>query len=210
MALLLGRGGRPRRLVPPPRGPLAPAAPRSARAGKRALGRTVAVRARATANRRPGAVDRSPRTRLGGRPLRRHRPVPEPRADVGVRDLLARCTGTLGRVRERVAGTLALACARGRVRLAPGARGTRGDAARRVPGTPGALSGCPRPPRVRLPRARLRRSCKPSLTRVRHRALHIHCSLRDGRLRPREVGTARRGVRGALRVLRTDRAVLRQ
>ncbi len=195
MALLLGGRGRPGRLVRPARRPLAHAAARGPGARARASAGALPRRPRAGADRRAGALGCALRPRLGVRGLRGHRPVPEPRADVGLRRLLARPPGAHRRLRVRLARPLALARARGRVRVAPRARRERGAASRRVPGPAGAVAGRGRAARLRRHGARLLRSRKPPRAGVRDRALHVRCALRDGGLRPRHVGGARRGLR---------------
>ena len=119
MALLLGRGRRARRLVPPARRPLATAAPRrrtsgdaaspkgcrgscSGRSGSRVQALSVALFALVWAAALLGDTD----------PYRNLAPT-----WVYVVFWLG-VPGTLGRPRERVAGTLAVARARGRLRLA--------------------------------------------------------------------------------------------
>ena len=105
---------------------------------------------------------------------RRHRPVPEPRADLGLRRLLARPAVALGRSSANVwRALIAVARARGRLRLAARARRARGEAARRLPGAPRPLAGRGRALRVRRARARLRGPFQPARARVRDRALHV-------------------------------------
>ena len=132
--------------------------------GRAARGRDLEVRPRAAPDRRPGPVGRALRPRLGGCAVRRHRPVPEPRADLDLRDLLARASCALGRLRQRLARAVAVACARGRLRLGLGARRARGATARRIPRAARTVAGrrsrSSRSPRsslrTRTPRARAR------------------------------------------------------
>ena len=141
VALLLGRGLRARRLVHPARGAVEDAAARAARDWARPRRGLRQARARAGADRRPGALGVPVRRHPRRGALRHHRPVRQHRPDLGVRHLLGRDAGAVGAVRQRVAGAQPVAGDRRRVRLGVGARPRpRGSPAGRLPGAASAAT----------------------------------------------------------------------
>ena len=209
MALLLGGGRRPRGVLRPARHPVAQAAPRPARARPATVGGALPDRSRAGADRGAERLRRIVRPRLGGRAVRQHRPLPEPRADLDLRDLLARCPGADRSARIRLARSLSLAGNRRPLRLAAGARRQRGEAPGRLPRALRAVAGRGGAPRVHGDGARVLGPGEPARARVRDRALLLRRALRDGGVRPRDLAGERGGVRGHVPLPRADRAVPR-
>ena len=192
MALLLGRGDRPGRLVRPARRALARG--RSSRAherGRPLSAGALAGRPRAAADRRPGR-SRSGSSCSSGRPRCSATPT---RSGTSRRRGSTSSSGSalpvaLGPLRRRLACPLPLARDRRRVRLGARARWARGAAARRLPRAARAVARRCRAARVHLARARLLRPREPPGAGVRDRAVHLCRALRDGGVRPRHVGAS--------------------
>ncbi len=210
MALLLGRRGRPRRLVRPARSALAATRPGGQGARPRARRGRLPARPRPPPDRRAAALRRALRARLGGRARRGHatRSATSPRpGSTSIFWLgLPALSVVFGNVWRALSPWRAMADAFVWVRERTGARG-RPLAA--YPEGFGPLAGRARDLRLRHARARVLRSCEPACARVRDRALHVRRAVRDGGVRARDLGADRRGLRRPLRPARARRAASR-